>query len=310
MGDKEGVLAALEDMRDLDPRNGDYLLETAWVHEELGNEEQALQALADYVNAFPEDATGYARLAALQKRLGNYLSARGNLEEASLWEPLSASFQAQLAALELDAGNFADAWASYERALELTGTPEQMDEVRLGIMKYHLRRGELALAGEVPIGMPAEFFFVGFIPANLELSSPERMRGEYSALEARGFSEPILQVVSGLVAELEEDHASAIERYRQAMALDGALNLHRNLGRALRLAGRLDESEAELREALHLVPGDPKAHLEMALLLEAQGDLDGAVEHLRGALAAWENADEDYEPARQARAKLEELRDR
>ena len=85
---------------------------------------------------------------------------------------------------------------------------------------------------------------------------------------------------------------------------------HRDLGRTLRLAGRLDESEAELKEALRLFPGDPKTHFEMALLLEAQGDLDGAVEHLKSALAAWENAVDDYEPARQARAKLEELRGR
>lgn len=37
-----------------------------------------------------------------------------------------------------------------------------------------------------------------------------------------------------------------------------------------------------------------------------EGDVEGAAEHLRRALAAWENADEDFEPARRARAKLAE----
>ena len=76
---------------------------------------------------------------------------------------------------------------------------------------------------------------------------------------------------------------------------------------AHRRAGRLDEAEAELREALRLVPGGPRTHVEMALLLEARGDIAGAVEHLRTALVAWETADEDYEPARAARRKLAEL---
>ena len=52
---------------------------------------------------------------------------------------------------------------------------------------------------------------------------------------------------------------------------------------------------------------DSHAHLEMALALEAKGDIEGAVEHLRSALAVWENADRDYEPAREARRKLAEL---
>ena len=39
-----------------------------------------------------------------------------------------------------------------------------------------------------------------------------------------------------------------------------------------------------------------------------RGDIDAAVEHLMGALGVWENADKGFEPARQARAKLAELR--
>ena len=148
LGDNEGMLATLEAMRDLDPRNGDLPQQIARVHEELGNDERALRALTDYVDSFPEDATGYAGLAALQKRLGDYGAARGLLDDASLLEPFSAALTAQLAALELDAGNYAQAWAGYERALEAARTPEQKIEVLGGIAKYHLRRGEVVLAVE------------------------------------------------------------------------------------------------------------------------------------------------------------------
>ena len=100
---------------------------------------------------------------------------------------------------------------------------------------------------------------------------------------------------------------AALTAYRQASEVLEAGGLYREAGRALRRAGRLDEAEAALREALRLVPADPRAHLEMALLIEVRGDTEAAVEHLRSALVVWENADEDYEPAREARAKLAEL---
>lgn len=150
----------------------------------------------------------------------------------------------------------------------------------------------------------------------LESAGPEAASGVYrmfeASLEAEGGDAPdpnLLRLV-GSVAERAGDYGSAADHYRRAMELDRSLNFHADAGRALRLAGRLDESEAELTESLRLVPGDPRAHFEMALLLEAHGDVHGAVEHVRSALAAWENADEDYEPARQAQAKLEELRER
>ncbi|WP_425155423.1 tetratricopeptide repeat protein [Candidatus Palauibacter sp.] len=91
------------------------------------------------------------------------------------------------------------------------------------------------------------------------------------------------------------------------MAQDPGRNFRRRTGRALRKAGRLDEAEEQLREALRLRPADPRTHLEMALVLEARGDAPGALEHLRSALAAWESADESFEPAREARALLETL---
>lgn len=354
VGDTEGVLATLEAMRDLDPLNGDLLEEIAGVHEELGNDEQAVAVRTEYTEDFPEDATGYVALAALQKRLGDYEAARDNLETAILLEPFSASFAAQLAALELDAGNDAEAWTSYERAREGARTPEQKAEVLEGVVKYHLRRGEVAHAVEAtemlleaasghtsPLAssnvLSSFLLDIAFAGDNvsevaasmetanhpgvarllrlltmLESAGAEAAAAIYrrfaASLEGDDAPDPTLLRLLGFSAERAGDYGSAAEHYRQAMVLDRTLDHHRDLGRVLRLAGRMDESEAELTEALRLTPGDPKAHFEMALLLELQDNLDGALEHLRTALAAWENADEDYEPARQARAKLEQLR--
>jgi tetratricopeptide (TPR) repeat protein len=285
LGDKEGVLATLEAMRDLEPRNGDLLQEIARVHEDMGDDEQAIAGLTDYTESFPDDPGGYARLAAAQKRLGDYEAARDNLETAVLLESFSASLAVQLATLDLDAGNYADAWAGYERALEAARTSEQTAEVLAGIAKYHLRRGELVQAAEVA----------------------ERLLKEASGNASAAASSTVLGnlLVDALFVSHEEDASTVAEAVGEP-DIGRLLQEFTALGSAEAEAA----SEAELTEALRLVPGDPAAHFELALLLEERDDLDAAVEHLESALAAWENADEDYEPARRARAKLTALRAR
>ena len=134
-------------------------------------------------------------------------------------------------------------------------------------------------------------------------------RHAVEVLEANEFRGPVPALAGdlGLIRERADDYPGAAESFREAIALSPEGRYYRGAGRALRQAGQLDEAEAELREALRLVPADPHALVEMALVMEAKGDIEGAVEHLRSALAVWENADRDYEPARAARRKLVEL---
>ena len=163
----------------------------------------------------------------------------------------------------------------------------------------------------------AEIHFV------LETSGVEAAREKHAEwvrrVDANG-SEDLQWTVRADLGRIQEragEHADALESYRTAIALDPEMDpcgrglsigkLHLGAGRVLRKMGRLDEAETELRESLRHVPSLPGAHLELALVLEARGDVGGAVEHLRSALAAWENADETFEPAREAREKLAEL---
>ena len=111
----------------------------------------------------------------------------------------------------------------------------------------------------------------------------------------------------GVIQDRAGDHDAAAETFRAAVALSPEARFYRGAGRALRMAGRLDEADADLREALRLVPSDPHAHLEMGLLMETRGNIDASVDHLSSALEVWESADEDFEPATRARAKLEKL---
>ena len=133
-------------------------------------------------------------------------------------------------------------------------------------------------------------------------------RAAIEAMEAYGVDafRPRLIPDLGRIEELVGDYDLAIQHYREAMNMEPGRNVHRETGRALRRAGRLEEAESELREALRRRPADPQANLEMALVLEARSETERAREHLRSALTAWEPADDSFEPARTARAKLSE----
>ena len=131
----------------------------------------------------------------------------------------------------------------------------------------------------------------------LEILEANNIRGPRAALTAD----------LGWILERGGDYSGAAESFSAAIALAPEARFHVGAGRALRKAGLTEDAERELREALRLVPADPRAHLEMALLREDQGDIDAAVESLNRALAVWENADDDYLPAREARARLAAL---
>lgn len=161
---------------------------------------------------------------------------------------------------------------------------------------------------------------IHFALATSDVEAARERHGEWvRLLEAKG-SENLRSTVMADLGRIQEhagDHADAVESYRAAIAFGSNVDrcgwdlsfgkLHLGAGRVLRKMGRMEEAEAELGEALRYVPSLPGAHLELALVLEARGDAGGAVEHLEQALVAWENADGDFEPAREARAKLAEL---
>ena len=195
-------------------------------------------------------------------------------------------------------------------------TPMQVVQDRFSDIDLYLDAGRydeaVALFEELRSQLPPPVSQVPHWEIHIALGAEdgEAARGAYhaafDAMEATDFGvlRPALTGDLGRIEELDGNYDAAVTNYPDAMAQDPGRNFHRRTGRALRKAGRLGEAEEELREALRLSPAAPRAHLEMALVLEAQGDTARAMEHLRSALAAWEFADESFEPAREARALL------
>ena len=367
-GELEGVLATLQTLYALAPRNADYLKRIGAIHGQLGHREEALATLNQYVEQFPDDYTGYTALAQHHQRGGDYERAREQLDRAMLLEPDRFDVVRAMARVNLNVGRFTDARAGYQRALSLARTPQERAAGHAALRGYHEFRGEMASAVEAMHDWLAEYstFATPLILAQTQtgniatyfaagrgdeaIALVENLKAQLQPVEATfdapaaGFHVPRLELhlaieledllaardalgrmLQGLadleveldtpglahdrgrIEELAGDHAAALASYRRAAELAPTGPNRRSVGRALRALGRLDEAEAELREALRLSPASPDSHMEMAYLLERKGDVAEAVEHLRAALAAWENADAIFQPAHDAREKLAAL---
>ena len=89
----------------------------------------------------------------------------------------------------------------------------------------------------------------------------------------------------GLVAHARGDHATALERLREAIRRRGdAATYHNNLGSVLLRLGRPAEAEASYRRALELRPDYAEAHSNLGASLYEQGRFDAAEAACRRAL--------------------------
>ncbi len=326
MGNDEQALAALGEYVDRFPEDATGYASLAALQKRLGDYDAARDNIGVAILMEPMSAGFAAQLAALDLDAGLFTNAREGYRRALE----AARTPAQKADVLEGIRNYhgrrgeiglaveaMDAWLE-----EATGfmSPMMLTLSRGDGISIYLNAGRVADASALLEEVKTELqppFNELFVPVlttlvTLETMGPEAAREAHrraaEVVETQGldFHATLLRDM-GRILEREGDFAAAAESYREAMVADPGRNYHLDAGRALRLAGRLDEAETELREALRLVPGGPRTHLEMALLLEGRGDVEGAVEHLMSALVAWETADEDYGPARRARAKLAEL---
>lgn len=326
LGDDGRALAVLAEYVDRFADDPTGYASLAGLQKRLGDYGAARGNLGLAILMEPLSAPFAAQLAGLDLDAGNFMDAwdgYGRALEAARTPAQRASVLEGIKKYHGRRGEVAMAVEAMEAWLEEASeamTPMFLTLSRMDDIDFYLSAGRVseaaALLEEVDEQLQPPFNEL-FMPlmttlVTLESTGPEAAREAHrraaEVVEAQGidFHATLLRDM-GRILEREGDYAAAAESYRAAMAASPGRNYHRDAGRALRRAGRLGEAEVELREALRRVPGGPRTHMEMALLLEERGDVAGAVEHLKSALVAWETADEDYEPARAARAKLAEL---
>jgi Tfp pilus assembly protein PilF len=189
-------------------------------------------------------------------RLGQQLHMAGRFPEAEqIYRQVIAATPRQ-----------ADAVHALGALLLQTGRPDAADEmVRRAIdlrpaVEFQMTRANVLLA----LGRPAEAAQCARIVVKARPSSA-------AAHQVLGHA-----LCDGLDAE------GAVDAYRQALRFDPSLpDLRNNLGTALRLAGRLEEAERELR----LAPPDPGSLVNLSSVQKERGSFADAEATLRRALA-------------------------
>jgi protein O-mannosyl-transferase len=119
----------------------------------------------------------------------------------------------------------------------------------------------------------------------------ETRRGLWSDAVRKGPGSPVAWLALGHAALLESDLPGAVEASRSGLAVaaeDRAarLQLLRNLSTALLRAGRLDEAEVALRQALGLKVDDPDSLNNLAVVMGLGGRLEEAERFARRATEA------------------------
>ncbi len=329
-GDRDLALAALAQYATRMPADYTGHIALARMHRDMGALRVALEHLERAVAIDPLNPNPVGELASHDLDLGRFDEALAGYERAG---ELARTPRQKAAALDgLKAyqrfrGQLEDAIRTSEAWLaQVSGVyaPLDIDQLRFADIDIYLAAGQhedaaaLFEALRTRLGFDApedDPYFVARWRMRIALETGDVAVARATHRDASNWVEtwvgdglrPALLAELGRIEEEDGEYELAVGHYRDAMSREPTLGLHLETGRVLRKMGRLDEAEAELREALRSVPSDPHAHLEMARVMEARGDTAGASAHLRSALAAWEPADESFEPAREARAMLTEL---
>ena len=333
LGDDDQALAALEQYARRIPADYTGHLDLARIHTRLGAYGVAREHLERAIIVDPLNPEPVAELASLDLHAGRFDAAMAGYERAlelARTPRQKASVLDQLKEYYRFRGRMEDAiWTARALPEEVSGvyTPLEIAEYRLADIGIYLEAGRQedaaalfeALRSQLELDAPGnDPYYVSQWRIRIALEAGETAvaRATYGAasdwIETWGADRfrPSLIAALGRIEELDGDYVAAERHYRDALSRDDrTLEWYRWIGGTLRKADRLAEAEAELREALRLVPSDPYTHFELARVLEASGDTAGAVAHLGSALLAWEPADESFAPAREARAKLAELKD-
>ena len=327
LGDPEAALAALTQYIQQRPDDHTGYMDIAAIHRRRGEHDLGRENIERAILIQPLLPELTAELAELDTNVGRFDDARGGYERAlelARTPGQRADVLRELSGYYRFRGEMENVIRTLEEWFdEVTSalTPIAVSQARFPDIDVFFAAGRndaaVALFEELSSQLepPVSEYYVPHwaIHVALGLEDVEGVREAYEraldAVEANQFEVlvPTLTADLGRIQEAEGDYASAAGSYRSAMDMDPALDSRWRLGRALRMAGRLDEAEDELEQALGLRPAAPHLHLQMGYVREARGDIAGAVEHLRSALVAWENAADAFEPAREAREKLAEL---
>jgi len=155
---------------------------------------------------------------------------------------------------------------------------------------------------------------LGYLDLYLELKDTENAEKSIEGIEEmiRIFGEEskrkIIYHAEGRINELKGNYIEAILNYNSELEYNPTdVKILIYIGRCYREIGNYSKAKKLLQTVLKIFPFSPKATYEIAQIYIDTGNTEKSQYHLRRALNIWEDADQEYKPAKDAMEKLQEL---
>ncbi|MBN1340872.1 MAG: tetratricopeptide repeat protein [Bacteroidales bacterium] len=355
------AISQLRVILQIDPDQGNILLEIGNFYKAMGNYDSALYYYQDYALRFPQDYESYYSMGNLYLTSANFEKARQHFEKALLLDQGNVEIIISLARIDMRLGSFEKAGKGLFEALdvakshldkticldaisdfyelkgqkrksleyfekmlreaELSLNPMRVQVTKVFNIRKYIINGDETQAFEKlkkiesdfnpPVDKVAAF---GYLFAYLELEDAENARRVIPDAEevAKGFGEEMLlsniSYALGYISEIEGDYETAVKHYEEFLSQQPTSNfINMRIAKCYRLLGQMKKANENIAKALNNFPYHPEINFEASLISFAQGDTSKGMEYLDKALGVWSEADADFKPAGEAKARQKEM---
>ncbi len=297
------------------------------LYEQMGDNQQAKSYYEKALLLKPDDIAVLVNLAAIEIRLGHFDQAQQQYREALKLSKIpkdKTSVYEGLANLCALRGQMKKS-LEYTR-LQFTLMKEYMPPFTVSVFTtlyigQYIRAGEEQEAFRIletfkqQLKPPYDLYIpFGYLLAYLELERIAeaevllpKVENIIEKLSIKRF-EYLSYFAGGRIQQLKGEYTKAIESFQKGLEIvPSHQNLLRRIGQCLRQLKQYEKAEKTLQTALKQEPYHPKINAELALLYLDMNNKEKALNHIKVAVDVWQDADEGYKPALQARKTLEQL---
>ena len=282
-GEQSGALAAYRHAVRLDPLNDAYQHRLGALLRDRGDDEEAQLVLRAALGLRPDSAAAHADIAELLWRQGQHEPALESYRRALALDPHSADYERALGRAHRELGQLRPAARHLRRAATLAPARAEL----------HYDAGTVAeAAGQIEPALAAYERAAALDPGRAEFARAAgamRLRLGDRAQARRHLARALRSdrrnaaalYQAGLAHVADASWGRAIRALGRSLRLERTAPAYEALGRALALAGRLDEALAAFAQALQIQPDDPQTLFHYSEALGACGQIEAAYQAAR-----------------------------
>ncbi len=252
-GRLEDAVREFKSWSELEPENSSAFTLLGLAYLKLEDEQKTRQSFETAASLSPCDPDPHLLLGGYYWEQGNYEQAEAEFSVAAKLEPYAASSSYLLGVTQLLQDRNVEAQSALSQAISLD---PKMSSARYALGSLYYEKGEFAQA-----------------------------RDEFQRVAQDDPEDASARVSLGNAYEKLGEIDQAIAAYQQALSIQEDPNVHAYLGLIYSQRGETETAIHEYQQAIDGDPGMYVAHAGLGDALAANGDLEGAVESYRKALA-------------------------